>query len=239
MSTTDHFIPSGVIYVNGRDVGNAADVVIAVENDERSVPNFRGGGGKAASTSRITGVNLSGNFYNFSAENMALALRGDTSTVTSSAITDEAITAASTLDRLVNTANMIDITVAPVVTGSGGSPTYVENTDYTVSSAGIIPLSTGSITAGLALLIDYTSVTATKVEALTQAGEEFELVIAGLNEETNKPFRFVGYKWKPSATSGLSLLSDDYSSFPIEGELILDLTKSGAGISQYFTHEAS
>ena len=237
MATNEHFIPSGILYVNGRDVGNASDIVVSVEEEEKSVPNFRGGGGNAASTSRISAVSFSATLYNFSAENMALALRADTSSVAATPVSDESIAAGATLDRLVKTAKMIDTSVAPVVTTDPSGTTYVEDTDYTVTSAGIIPLSTGSITASEDLLISYTPAASTKVEALTQAGSEFEIVIQGLNEETNKPFRFIGYKWKPSPTSGLSLISDDYSSFPVEGEMILDTTKSGAGISQYFTHE--
>lgn len=237
MATNEHFIPSGILYVNGRDVGNASDIVVSVEEEEKSVPNFRGGGGNAASTSRISSVSFSATLYNFSAENMALALRADTSAVAATPVSDESIAAGATLDRLVKTAKMIDTSVAPVVTTDPSGTTYVEDTDYTVTSAGIIPLSTGSITASEDLLISYTPAASTKVEALTQAGSEFEIVIQGLNEETNKPFRFIGYKWKPSPTSGLSLISDDYSSFPVEGEMILDTTKSGAGISQYFTHE--
>lgn len=239
MAINDHFIPSGIIYVNGRDVGNASETTITVEEEEKSVSNFRGGGGDAASTSRISSVRFSSTFYNFSADNLALALRADTSAIAATPVVDESISSAASLDRLVKTAKMIDITVAPVVTSDPAGTTYVEDTDYTVSSAGIIPLSTGSIPVSTALLIDYTPVASTLVQALTQSGLEFEVVIAGLNEETNKPFRFIGYKWKPSPTSGLNLISDEYSSFPVEGKLILDTSKVGSGISQYFTHEAA
>ena len=31
MAINDHFIPSGIIYVNGRDVGNASETTITVE----------------------------------------------------------------------------------------------------------------------------------------------------------------------------------------------------------------
>lgn len=237
MAITDHIIPAGILRFDGRDVGNTGETTIAVDEEEKSVPNARGGGGNSASNSRVKAVNFSTEIYNPSPENMAVTLRAATTAITAGAVSDESLSSAASLDRLVRTVKMIDTSVPPVVTSDPAGTTYVEDTDYTVTSSGIIPLSTGSIPVSTALLVSYTSVASTKVEALTEAATEIEVSIEGLNEDTGKPFRFIGYKWKPSAAERLALISGDYTSMPLSGEILQDLTKTGVGISKYMTLE--
>lgn len=92
-------------------------------------------------------------------ENWNILLFGDgttTQTQSASSVTDEAATAPVELDRSIFTAftNISSL----VVTGAAGTPTYVLDTDYELINAKtgeIKILSSGSITTGLALELDY------------------------------------------------------------------------------------
>lgn len=238
--TLEHYQGAGIVYIDGRDIGNTADVNIAIETEEKTVPNFRGGGGNSASLSRITGVNLSMNLYDFNNDNLALALRGINSAVAATPITDEVLTTPAALDVLLETANIIDTAVAPVVTGPSGTPTYVLDTDYEVKAGGIYVLASGSITVSSTIEVDYTPEAGNALEALLTSGAEVKVIVDGVNDaESGKPWRLSFHKWKPSPTAGLSAIGEDYGSFELTGEVLLDTTKNGTTISQYFKREAA
>ena len=144
-TVTESYIGSGIVYVAGRDVGNASGVKIAIEQDTKSQPNYRGGGGNAAEITKVKSVKLSFTMNDFSNANMAMALRGKVEVLTAGALsTPETINAV--LDGLADTAFMIDTTVDPVVTDTTAATTYVKDTDYVVSAGGIRALSSGDIT---------------------------------------------------------------------------------------------
>jgi hypothetical protein len=100
------------------------------------------------------------------AENWNILLFGNGTTAnvqSGSVITNEAHNAPILLDRSVftNESNISSL----VVTGTGGTPTYVLDTDYQLVNATtgeIKILSTGSITSGLAIEFDYTSAARTR-----------------------------------------------------------------------------
>jgi len=238
--TLEHYLGAGIVYVDGRDIGNAADVDVAIEVEEKAVPNFRGGGGNSGSLDRIKGVKLSMNLYDFNNDNLALALRGVNSAVTDTPITTEVLTTPAALDVLLDTAKIIDTTVPPSVTGPSGTPTYVLDTDYEVKAGGIYVLASGSITVSSTIEVGYTPKAGNALEALVSSGQEVKVVVDGINEaESGKPFRLTFHKWKPSPTSGLSAIGADYGSFPLNGEVLIDTTKNGTSVSQYFKREAA
>ena len=119
-TVTESYIGSGIVYVNGRDVGNASGVKIDIEQETKEQPNYRGGGGNAAEITKVKSVKLSMTLNDFSNANLALGLRGKVEVLTAGAVTDEVITAI--LDGLADTAKMIDTTIPPVVTNAAGSP---------------------------------------------------------------------------------------------------------------------
>ena len=231
------YIGSGIIYVNGRDVGNVSAASFAIEQETKTQKNYRGGGGNNAAVSIVSAVKLSLDLTSFNNENLALALRGTIETVAGAAVTDEAITAR--LGGFTPTLKMIDTTIAPVVTGSGGTPTYIVDSDYTITAAGIKVIDGGAITDGLALLIDYTSKASDVLQALVESGADVEVVLDGINDATGKASIVRVYRWKPTPSAGLDLISDDFSSFKIEGEVLADSTITAAGKSKFFVRSAA
>lgn len=236
-TVTDSYIGSGIVYVDGRDVGNASGVKIDIEQETKSQPNFRGGGGNAAEITKVKGVKLSMTMNDFSNPNMALALRGKVEVLASGAVNDEALNAV--LDGLADTAAMIDTSVAPVVKHTTGTPVYVAGTDYVVSAGGIRALSTGAITEGQALKVSYTKKAGNAMQALTESGKTVKVVIDGVNDATGKPWTLKFYKWTPSPTSGLDLIGDDFGSFDIEGGVLADASIVATGKSKFFVRSAA
>lgn len=239
MTTTvkEAYIGSGIVYVNGKDVGNASGVEISIEQETKSLPNYRGGGGNYASTTKVTAVNLKMTLNKFSNENLAMALRGAVSVLTAAAVTDEPITAM--VDGLADTTKLIDVSQTVTVKDSTGTTTYVADEDYVASAAGIRVLSGGDIADEDQLLVSYTSLAGNALEALTESGVSVPVVVDGLNDDNGKPCVLKFYLWKPSPTASLSIITDDYASFDIEGEVLADDTKVAVGVSKFFKRMAA
>lgn len=156
------------------DIGHLPDMEFTQEQEKLEYEQLIGGERLTTlSLSIKKKLGLSMTFDRFDAENLNLVLSGDgtTSNVqTGSTIVDEAATAPAKLDRSIFTAetNISALTI----TGTAGTPTYVAGTDYELVDAvrgEIKILSTGSITAGLALELDYTS--AAKTTSLIKPGK--------------------------------------------------------------------
>ena len=146
----------GKVYFDGRMIGNVSELVLNNENREEELFDYtQGGGGVYDSASEVQTVSFAATMYDFFPENVSMAVFGTSDAVTSGTVTDESITAPADLadgDRLVETAKMIDTTQSVTVTSDPAGTTYVADTDYTVTKAGIVILTAGSITASAPLL---------------------------------------------------------------------------------------
>jgi hypothetical protein len=236
-TVTESYIGSGIVYVAGRDVGNASGVKIDIEQETKSQPNFRGGGGNSAEITKVKSVKLSFTLNDFSNANLAMAVRGKIETLEAGTVVDEVITAM--LDGLADTKFMLDTAVDPVVKHSTGTPVYVKDIDYIVSAAGIRALSTGDITAAQELKVSYTKKAGNAMQALTESGQTVPVVIDGVNDATGKPWTLKFYKWAPSPTSGLDLIGDDFGSFDIEGGVLANASIVATGKSKFFVRSAA
>jgi len=234
------YIGAGIVYINGRDVGNCSNVNFSIEQDTQTQRNYRGGGGNFASVTNITSVTLSMELANFSNENLGLALRGIVDVVAAGSVPGESVTAVA--GGLAETAKMIDTTdTATTVTvkDETDTTTYVEGTDYEVTAAGIKVLSTGAITDAEILHVDYNNKGTNVLEALVESGSEVRVVLDGINDATGKPVTVKVHRWKPSPTTGLGLISDSFATFTIEGEVLADETIQAAGKSKFFSRAAA
>jgi hypothetical protein len=236
-TVTESYIGSGIVYVNGRDVGNASGVKIDIEQETKSQPNYRGGGGNAAEVTKVKSVKLSMTLNTFSNANLALALRGVVESLTQVTVTDEAVLAVR--DGMADTARMIDTAEIVTVKHTSGTPVYVVDVDYIVSPAGIRVLSTGAILSGDSIKVSYKSAVGNALQALVDSGQEVKVVIDGVNDASGKPWTLKFYKWKPSPTAGLDLIGDDFGSFDIEGGVLADTSVVAAGKSKFFVRTAA
>jgi len=162
----------------------------------------------------------------FTKENMALALMGDVSALAqgSGSVSNEVPAAGNvvqgnffkTLYRNISTV---------VVTGTGGTPTYDVNDDYTVdgTTGRIYIVPGGAIASGAALEVDYAYAAATN-----------DTIRSGVDNLIEGFVRFIGDPaagpiweceiWKVSISpeGALGFISDDYAEFTLKGKVLAD-----------------
>jgi hypothetical protein len=217
-------------------VGGVSKLELSIETDKKELPNFQtSAGGNVNEISRVKSVGVAITMQEFTAENLVKAIRGTLSQEVAGTVTDERHTA--TKGGLIILAKMPDRSVDPVVTvDPDGSPDIkVKGVDYEFTPSGITILEDGSITTDDILGIAYSTVKMDVIEALTNSGGEYELFFDGLNEaESDAPVNMLLYKTKFSPTSGLGLIGEDFGELELDGSLLVDTSKTGTGISQFF-----
>ena len=213
------------------EIGNVDKCSLSAKVDTDKVLDYtKGGGGVAGSYSMVSDANISISVSDFNANNLALALLGTTSAVASGTVTGEAVIA--------NKGGLVPLAKAGassvVVTHTSGTPTYAPNVDYQVTGAGIMILAGGAITEAQALKVNYAYPAQTDIQMLTSSGQEYRFIIDGLNDaESGKVHVIEIYRWKPEPTSGLDLIGDKMGRLQIQGQMLADAAKTGAGISKY------
>lgn len=216
-----------------REIGNCSAASFSVTSEESSLQNYRGGGGEANKRERISAVALSVTAHDFSAENLALAIRGDVSAGASAAVSAEVQPGQNS--GLIATNSLIDTSQTVTVTGPSGTPSYTAGTDYTVSAAGIEVIESGSIASGADIEITYQSLATNIVDALMNSGQEFELIFDGLNEaQSGDPVVIYVWRGKSGVTDELAAIGDDYGALTLPFAVLGDSTKEAAGQSAYY-----
>jgi len=234
------YIGKGKVYLAphgsgpARFIGNCTKLNLSASEDKKELLDYTsGGGGKINSLTRISAVSTSMAVSDLSAENLATATFGEVDAVAAGTVTDESQTAYK--GGLVVTDYMIDTTVAPVVTNSAGTTTYVADTDYQVSAAGIFILDAGAIVDASTIKIDYTKKAGNVVEALTQSPASYTLIFDGLNEaQSGKRVVVTMHKVKFGPLKDYGLIADDFASLELDGEVLSDDLITGTGLSRYF-----
>lgn len=236
------YIGKGIVYVANDDGilvdrGNVTAFSYTAEEETISLPNFRNtSGGNYNSVSRLTAVNVSMTFSDFSADNYATGLRAGVTAVTSGVITDEAQTTPADVskDFLLPTDNVIDITAAVTVTG------YTEGTDFTKAGAGIVVLASGTIPASTALAITYTKKAVDSIQTFINAAIDRRVVFDGLNEaQSDAPTVIEIHKFKPGLAEEAQFLGTEFGEIVLPGEALLDASITGTGLSQYLQIKAA
>ena len=233
------YVGKGKVYLDGRFVGNVSALDVAITEEKLEQSDYtQGGGGNCAVVRRIDTVELSMTMTSYDADNLAIAVFGEATADASAAIVDESQTSAATLDEdaLIVTDKLIDVTQAVTVTSDPAGTTYVDGTDYTIGAAGVTVLAAGSIGAATPLLISYQSVGVDVVQALVTSAQIYEVTFDGINEaDEGSPLVLKAYRVQFGPTEGLALIGDEFGELALTGDILQDSTKTGTGISQYFT----
>lgn len=233
---TESFIGSGKFYLDGRRLGNCSEAKLSYSIDTKTLPNYEGGGGNLDSIDKITGVALDLTCFNWSAQNIAMALAATVGEETAAAVTNEAHKMGK--NTLVDTAFMIDVsqpvlvkTVTPAATinqvDANGKP------NYEITPAGVVFLGGADVKDDTAVTIDYKKAPHYLVQALLATGKEFKLVMDGMNDAAATPVTVRVWRFKPAPSDGMNLISDDFASFTVKGQVLADVSKP-QGKSQFF-----
>lgn len=221
------------------EVGNCSALAFSPQTETKELLDYTNpGGGQQNSVDRVTGVEMSYTFHDFSPDNLARALRGAATPATAGTATDEQVVAYkggyTPLARIP--------TAITAVKDMAGTTTYTEGTDYEVRN-GMLYIPVGSTiadpVAGAANLeVTYTYPAQSKVEALINSNKAYEVLFTGLNEaRSGKAVRVRAHKVSGGVLAQFAVIGQDYGAGEVTGKLQKDTSKTGAGVSQYFTVE--
>lgn len=173
-------------------------------------------------------------------ENLAIAFQGTVINLPTTAVVDEE-------HEVVALGSLIPLNFIPqkstVVVTDDGDPgtTFVLNTDYIVTSAGIVPLEGGAINVADTLLVSYSYGVGSKVEGITTGQQVYEIIFDGTNYgedgEQEVVLRVWRIKFGPTATFNL-LTSGEMGSLEVTAQILKDETKVGVGVSKYYNFES-
>lgn len=217
-------------------VGNCSELALALNEDKKEQKDFEGAGGAVVNTvSRIDSVTGNITALDMSAPNLAKALRGLITIITSAAVVSEPHTAIA--GALTPLDKLRDTSVAVSVTNTGGVVTYVAGDDYELKNNGVIMIAGGTNAFGAsgAVEISYTGVDEYVVETLLESGKEYKMVFDGLNEaDSGKPVLITVHRVKINPAQALGLITDVFGTLPMTFDVLKDTSIVGASESKFF-----
>lgn len=213
------------------DIGGVADLTLGITEDIKKQPDYsRAGGGTRAQVNRVTSVEFSAKLQDLNVVNLARAVFGNASEVAAGTVVAEAHTAYQ--GGLLPLAKPGPTSVVL----KKGAATVVATGNYEVRPEGIFVLSGApDLTDGDAVTVDYAHSGFEVVQALTDAAPTLEMRFGGVNEaDDGNPLTVDLFRVKMGATSGFGLIHSDFGTLDIKGEVLLDTTKTGSGVSRFF-----
>lgn len=124
---------------------------------------------------------------------------------------------------------------------TAGGGTYaqvnrIESVEFTATLHDLSPENLAMVLFGT-VTEDAVNKTAT-IEALTTGAQTFEMTFAGVNEAaTGKTVTVTVHRAKIGAAQGLGFIGDEFAALEITGEVLIDTSITGAGLSQFFKVE--
>lgn len=231
---------SGKVYGsagNYRPFGSIDKCDLAVKLDTATDKNYGRDGGTLVDKSRPDEIALTLSFQSLSLENLALATRGTLRSEAAGTVTDFAITVSPGEFVELDGISQTDISLK----NNAGTLTYEEGVHYKRGGSGIEILdgetpTKPKIASEAQLKISYSYAGIDVIEALTAPQTELVILFDGLNEaENNDNTKVKLYRWSPGIVKNLSLISDKFARCELEGKLILDPTRTGEGLSKFFS----
>lgn len=203
--------------------GNATKISMAVEIEEKTVPNTQTpGGGNHDSFKRPKAVKLSCSFRNLPRIVLEISFGAKLTTIAGGAVVAEAHNDI-VLGSLITTLKRQDMTAA--LTVKKGVTTFVEGVDYQRKRAGIIPLVGGTMVALDDITFDYTALDVVRVDGLMNTSTECYGLFDGVNERNGEPAYGEYYRLLFGPASNIELVGDEFVSFDCDAECLADDTK--------------
>ena len=219
------------------EAGNCSALSLSPQSNSLELPNHTlPGGGLQNEVSRLTGVEMAYTFHDFSPDNIARGLRGSSTDVIGGTATAEEVVAYKGGFTPLARIPLAITTVTPAPTGTA----YVAGTDYELRNGGIYIPATSAIVdpvAGAAnIKVTYTYAAQVRVQALINPAEQYEVLFTGLNEaRSGKAVRIHVHKVSGGVLASFAAIGEEYGAGEVTGKVLMDGTKTGNGISKYFT----
>lgn len=230
-------------------IGGVEEFTVAIDEAKITQANTSSsGGGNRAVAYRINEMTLAAKLQDLNPVNLARSLRSGLQAVLAGTVTDELATArAGGLTRLAHlqpSAVVVRNAATNAAIGAAGNfEVRAEGLFWYDDSAAIEAARTAHVAAtpsvpfpGLPIEVDYAHSGYDVIQALTAAAPILEMSFSGVNEALEDAPSVVDFfRVQLSATKGLNLISAGaFATLDIEGEVLRDPTKTGAGVSKYF-----
>lgn len=218
-----------------QDIGGIESLELSIKDSIKKQTDYaHAGGGTRAQVNRIDEVTMKATLQDINPLNLARAVFGSAASMPGGAVTDEAHVAYKGGLIALSHLNPTSVTLT---TASGSPTTIAAAGNYEVRPEGIFVFDTATdITNGMAVLVDYTHGAYDLVQAITTAAPILEMRYAGVNEAMSGSNSVVDlFRVQLGAAKKVGLVdSKDFSTLDIEGEVLKDPTKTGAGVSAFF-----
>ena len=223
-------------------VGNVLELTLEHTEDVQEQEDMTAlGGGTHAEVRRVTKVKVGMKLADLNVVNLARATLASVAGIDSGTVTDEPFTVASLgcllpLEHIAPTS----ITVKKGATAGAATPIDMAG-NYEPGAAGIfLPSNAADIAVADKLWVSYSYGAYAAVEALTTKAPELRLLFEGLNEaDSGKPTVVDIWRASQGVTKSLALIKKGFGSLDVEGSVLQDPTRTGAGISKYYRQRLS
>lgn len=234
------YIGKGPVYIRDRvsggfaPIGNCSSLSVSFNEEKKELKDYTtAGGGNANVLSSISGMTGSLTVHDYSVENLALFLRGTKSGVTAAAVVDEVHPSTGDDGEFVPFNFLIDAVTPGLTVKKTSNTVCVLGTDYAIENNGIVVIGGGAIDA-TGLKISYTKDVSEVLEALTAAGQEYELYFNGVNEAQGGDLMTIRmHRIKFSPAQDLNFIGDEFGEMSADFEVLADGTIVGGGLSKF------
>lgn len=240
MLTSRIFHPAlnaGVVYARAvgsatalQSIGGLEEMTIDIDEDIKKQSDFsRAGGGNRSQVSRIKSVNMKAKLQDLNMVNLARAVFGTSSSVAANTVVGEAVVAyEGGLIRLAHlNPSSVTLKKAGVTVAAAGN--------YEVRPEGLFIFDAAPGIADLdALTVDYSHSGYDLIQALTSTAPILEMSYAGVNEAMEGVSKVVDlFRVQLGATKSLGFIDKDFGTLDVAGEVLMDPTKTGVGLSKF------
>lgn len=214
-----------------QSIGGMEELKLDIKEEVKKQSDLSGaGGGTRHQSRRIESVSMSLKLQDLNVVNVARAVFGTASAIAAATVVGEAVTAY--LGGLIPLAHINP----SAVTLKEGADTIAPAGNYEVRPEGLFIFDDAQdILDATALTVNYAHSGYDLIEALTTAAPILEMRYAGVNEAGGGSASIVDlFRVQFGAAKSWGLIDKDFGTLDIEGEVLVDPTKSGAGISRLF-----
>ncbi len=218
-------------------IGNVLDLSLDQSEDVQTQEDMTQlGGGTYSEVRRVKDVKMKAKLGDLNFVNLTRSAFGTLSGIEAGTVVAESFAVTSTGVLL----PLAHIAPTQVVVKKGAIKADAAEVDmagnYLVKPEGIVLLDGApDITTGDKLWIDYSFGEYACIEALTTKAPELQFMFGGLNEaDSGNPVVVDIWRASQGVTKTLTLINKSHGSLDVEGTVLKDPTKSGAGISPFY-----
>lgn len=214
-----------------QSIGGIEQLTLEIKEDVKKQKDMsQPGGGTRQAVRRVEEITMKATLQDVNAVNLARALLGTSSEVLAGTVVGEQVTAYK--DGLVRLEHLAPTAVVV----KKGAVTIAAAGNYEVRPEGIFVFDDATdILDADALTVDYAHSGYDVVEAITASAPILEMSYYGINEaDSGAPSVVDLFRVQIGAAKSFGLIDQDFGTLEIEGEVLVDPTKTGAGVSRFF-----